>query len=266
MLDRFNRNIHYLRISVTDRCNLRCEYCMPAEGIKLMTHEDILRFNEILDVVNEAVKLGVNKVRITGGEPLVRKNIVELVKMIADVNGINDLAMTTNAIYLDKYAVEIKKAGLNRVNISLDTLDPDKYKRLTRGGDLNQALNGIFAAKKAGLHPVKINCVVEQNSSEKDAIEVKAFCEKHGFECRFIRKMDLTKGKYWKVEGGEGGDCNICNRIRLTSDGYIKPCLFDENGYNVREFGARKAIQLAIENKPKCGTMNHIDQFHNIGG
>ena len=127
MLDRYNRNINYLRVSVTDRCNLRCEYCMPASGIRLMTHKDILTYDEIAEVVSVAAEMGVNKVRITGGEPLVRKGISTLVKMIANIEGIRDLAMTTNGIYLPDQAMELKAAGLQRVNISLDTMDEEKY-------------------------------------------------------------------------------------------------------------------------------------------
>lgn len=266
MLDRYNRHINYLRISVTDRCNLRCVYCMPAEGIKLMSHDDILSFDEILEVVKEAARLGINKIRITGGEPLVRKNVVKLVEMISQVEGINDLSMTTNAIILDKYAEDLAKAGLQRVNISLDTLDPIKYAKLTRGGDVNLVLKGISSAKKAGLTAVKINCVVEKSADELDARQVSAFCKANDIQCRFIRKMDLSKGKYWKVQGGDGGDCSICNRLRLTSNGMLKPCLFNNQEINVRELGVKKAIELAVSLKPKCGTLNHSSQFHNIGG
>ena len=128
MLDRYKRNISYLRISVTDRCNLRCTYCMPEDGIDLMAHEDVLSFEEIVNFVEEAVKTGITKVRLTGGEPLVRKGIVELVERIANVKGLEDLALTTNGILLEKYANELAKAGLKRVNISLDTLDPNTYR------------------------------------------------------------------------------------------------------------------------------------------
>ncbi len=134
MFDRFNRTINYLRISVTDRCNLRCRYCMPEEGIKLLRHEDILSFDEITGFTEVAVKHGVNKVRITGGEPLVRKGIVTLVKMIADIEGINDLSMTTNGVLLKDFAADLKTAGLHRVNISLDTTDPERFAYITRGG------------------------------------------------------------------------------------------------------------------------------------
>lgn len=266
MYDRFDRHINYLRISVTDRCNLRCIYCMPAEGIRLLKHEDILSFDEIVGVVQEAVKLGVDKVRLTGGEPLVRKGITELVRMIASVDGIRDLAMTTNGILLGKYAPDLKRAGLQRVNVSLDTLDPEKYSKLTRGGILKNVLKGLEAARDTGLSPIKINCVVNRSSDEPDALQVKAFGEKNGFQVRFIHQMDLMTGQYSVVEGGEGGNCAICNRLRLTANGLVKPCLFDAIGFRVREHGARRAILLAVENKPRCGTTNLKEHFYNIGG
>ncbi len=254
MYDKFSRKINYLRVSVTDRCNLRCAYCMPAEGVQLMEHGDILRFDEIIKVVQEAVNLGVDKVRITGGEPLVRKGIVDLVKQIGQIDGIKDFAMTTNAVFLPKYAEELRKAGLQRVNISLDTLDPEKYKNVTRVGSLKNVLKGIEAAKKAGFNPIKINCVIKESSDEPDAKEVAAYCEKNELKIRYIREMDLEKGQFWKVKGGEGGACNICNRLRLTSDGKIKPCLFSDIEYDVREFGVKGALDRALGNKPESGT------------
>jgi cyclic pyranopterin phosphate synthase len=137
MFDRFNRKLNYLRISVTDRCNLRCTYCMPEEGIKLFRHEEILSFSEIAEFTKVAVANGVTKVRITGGEPLVRKGITALVRMISDIEGIEDLSMTTNGTLLNQFAVDLRNAGLKRVNISLDTIDPEKFKAITRTGDIN---------------------------------------------------------------------------------------------------------------------------------
>lgn len=266
MYDRFNRRINYLRISVTDRCNLRCVYCMPAEGIRLLKHEDILTFDEITQVVKEAVSLGINKVRLTGGEPLVRKGIVDLVRMIGEVKGIDDFSMTTNGILLDRFAKELKEAGLDRVNVSLDTLDAEKYREITRGGDIDKVFAGLQAAKDAGLTPIKINCVVNKSSDEPDALQVKRFSEENGFQPRFIHQMDLSTGQYSVVEGGEGGNCAACNRLRLTANGLVKPCLFDARGFQVREHGARKAILKAVEIKPACGTRNLKEQFYNLGG
>ena len=266
MYDRFNRKINYLRVSVTDRCNLRCRYCMPAEGIKLLSHDDILSYDEITDFVRIAVELGIDKVRLTGGEPLVRRGLVDLVRMIADIRGIKDFAMTTNGTLLVEYARSLAEAGLHRVNVSLDTMDPDKYRWITRGGNLENTLAGIDAAIEAGLTPVKLNCVVNKSKDEHDAETVTEYARKRGLEIRYIPKMDLENGEFGVVEGGEGGHCASCNRLRLTSNGKVKPCLFNDLEYDVREIGATEAIRLAVKNKPACGTVNHKGQFYNIGG
>ncbi|HNZ44135.1 MAG TPA: radical SAM protein [Bacteroidales bacterium] len=266
MLDSYKREINYLRVSVTDRCNLRCTYCMPADGVSLMRHEDILSFEEISDIVKVAVSKGISKVRITGGEPLVRRGIISLIEQIAIIPGILDLSMTTNGILLEEYAGQLAKAGIQRVNISLDTVDPQKYAEITRGGDIQKVVRGIAAAKKAGLSPIKINCVVKNSSNEPDALGVKDFCEKNGLQVRFIQLMDLEKGHFSVVDGGSGGDCAICNRLRLTADGKIKPCLFNDIEFDVRTMGAEKAIAEAIKAKPECGTFNKNGRFNNIGG
>jgi cyclic pyranopterin phosphate synthase len=266
MFDSYNRHINYLRISVTDRCNLRCTYCMPAEGIPLMQHNDILTFEEIMEVVDAAITMGVDKIRITGGEPLVRKGIVNLVQMIASKPAIVDLGMTTNGQLLEQFAQPLKDAGLHRINVSLDTMNPEKYNQITRGGDISKVLKGIDASVKAGFSPVKINCVISKSPSEPDAMEVAEFGKKHGLQVRFIRQMDLEKGEFYIVDGGSGGDCSTCNRLRLTANGMIKPCLFNDMEYNVREYGAIEALHLALGNKPSCGTINRHGEFYNIGG
>ena len=266
MLDRFNRNINYLRISVTDRCNLRCKYCMPESGIKLLHHNDILSYDEIVEVVKTGVRLGINKVRLTGGEPLVRKGIVDLVSMIWNVEGVKDLSMTTNATYLADFAEALKNAGLQRVNISLDTLNPETYKLLTRGGNIKYVFEGIEAAKKSGLTPVKINCVVMNSSQEKDAKAVAKFCKENDLKVRFIHQMDLSSGEFSIVEGGDGGNCAKCNRLRLTANGKIKPCLFNDLEFDVRKLGVEEAFNQAVKNKPKAGTYNKSSEFYNIGG
>ena len=266
MLDSYKRKINYLRVSVTDRCNLRCSYCMPAEGIKLLSHKDILSFDEIIDTIKYGVKHGINKVRITGGEPLVRKGIVNLVSMISDINGITDLAMTTNGILLPQYANLLKKAGLQRVNISLDTLDPDRFKNLTRIGSLSKVIEGINAAKSAGLNPIKLNCVIKNSHNEPDALLVADFAKKNNLQVRFIPEMDLKKGEFGIVEGGDGGNCKICNRLRLTANGLLKPCLFSDLAYNVRDLGIEEAYNQAIDNKPLSGHKSLTSSFYNIGG
>lgn len=266
MLDCFNRNINYLRISVTDRCNLRCQYCMPATGVKLLPRKEILSFEEILLVVKHGVERGLTKIRITGGEPLVRKDIVKLISKIAAINGIEDLAMTTNGILLPKYAKELAKAGLMRVNISLDTLDEKKFNKITRLGKLHEVLKGIEAAKNAGLTPIKLNCVIKKTSAEPDAQQVAKFAKENGYMVRFIPEMDLSKGEFGIVEGGDGGNCSICNRLRLTSNGMLKPCLFSNLAFNIRELGVEEAYNQALGNKPLSGHKNNTGEFYNIGG
>jgi len=267
MLDKFNREINYLRISITDRCNLRCTYCMPAEGIKLIKHSDILSFEEIFNFAKTAVKLGVRKIRLTGGEPLVRKGIVDLVRLIASIEGVKDFGMTTNGVLLEKYARQLKDAGLHRINISLDTTNPDRYKQLTRGGDIQKVFAGIEAAKKAKLFPIKINTVIEKSVNEPDAKLVAEFAKQNNLQIRFIEQMDLEKGRFGIVHGGSGGDCAHCNRLRLTSDGLIKPCLFGNKFVRIRDFNSyEEAILEAVKIKPKCGISNSGNKFFNIGG
>jgi len=266
MLDRFNRNINYLRISITDRCNLRCTYCMPECGVDLISHKEVLTFEEITEIVRWGVKLGIDKVRITGGEPLVRRGVVDLVKMIADIPGINDFSMTTNGALLNQFAESLAKAGLHRVNISLDTLNPERYKEITRVGDIKNVLEGINAAKEAGLFPVKINCVIKESPMEKDAQEVAAYCKENDLEVRFIKEMDLETGVFSRVIGGDGGHCKSCNRLRLTANGKIKPCLFNDLEFDVRELGIEQAFYKAVGIKPASGTENKQNKFSNIGG
>jgi len=239
---------------------------MPEEGITLLKHSDILTFNEIIEFTKTATQLGITKVRITGGEPLVRKGIIDLVKQLAQIDEIADFAMTTNGILLKQFAKPLYEAGLMRINVSLDTMNPDKYSAITRGGNLSSVLEGLHVAKSIGFKPIKLNCVINKSSKEVDAIEVKNFALQNGFEARFIPLMDLDKGIHGIVEGGDGGNCSICNRIRLTANGLVKPCLFSDIGFNVRELGAKQAIIQAIESKPKSGTTSIRNKFYNIGG
>jgi cyclic pyranopterin phosphate synthase len=266
MYDRFNREINYLRISVTDRCNLRCRYCMPEVGIRLLRHEDILSFDEIAGFTKAAVANGITKLRITGGEPLVRKGIVTLIGMIASIKGITDLSMTTNGVLLDQFAGDLYRAGLQRVNISLDTIDPEKFTYITRSGNINHVFKGIEAAKKAALLPVKINCVIRESCDEEDAKAVARFCRENNLEIRYIRQMDLVRGHFSTVYGGTGGNCSLCNRLRLTSNGKLKPCLFNNIEFDIREHGYDNAIKMAIGLKPEQGSNNQTDGFYNIGG
>jgi len=239
---------------------------MPAEGVETMCHEDILRFDEIIEFTRLAVERGIDKVRITGGEPLVRKGITNLIAQLAEIEGIKDLSMTTNGILLDRFAKDLFAAGLHRVNISLDTMDPEKYSKITRGGDIGEVFKGVEAAKKAGLTPIKLNCVINKSSDEPDAIAVKEYADANNLQIRFIHLMDLETGYFKPVEGGEGGKCSSCNRLRLTSDGYVNPCLFSEKAYSIRELGFENALDQALESKPRKGGLNTEGHFYNIGG
>jgi len=266
MIDSHNRCINYLRISVTDRCNLRCIYCMPKPGIHLLHQDDILSFEEIMAVVRVAVSLGVCKVRLTGGEPLVRKGIVDLVAALAAIEGIQDLAMTTNGILLSRYARELARVGLHRVNVSLDTTDPVRYRKMTRGGHVDHVLAGIQAAEEAGLVPIKLNCVVGAFSTQRDLESVRAFGCTRGLAVRSIECMEFSTGGFSVVAGGTGGDCHRCNRLRMTSDGFIRPCLFSDQAYSVRKLGIREAIEQAVLNKPEAGGPCTDHGMYSIGG
>lgn len=266
MYDPFNRKINYLRISITDRCNLRCVYCMPSEGIKLLNHQEILRFEEIIEFAKVAVNKRINKIRITGGEPLVRKGVVDFINELSKINGITDLSMTTNGVLLEEFAERLKKAGLQRLNISLDTIDEIKYKEITRGGHIQDVFRGIKAAQKWGLSPIKINCVISKSAEEPDATAVKEFCDNENLQIRFIHQMDLLQGHFSVVEGGEGGNCITCNRLRLSSNGLLRPCLFNDVSIDIRKEGYEKAIDMAIALKPECGTKSIQNKFNQIGG
>jgi len=264
--DAYSRQINYLRISVTDRCNLRCIYCRPEEGLELAPREKALTLEELHEAACIAVKMGMTKVRLTGGEPLVRKGIVGLVKRISAIDGLQDFSMTSNGTLMARFAKDLKAAGLQRVNISLDTMDPERFARVTRSGRLEDALAGIEAALVAGLTPVKVNCVIKESPEEPDARTVAAWGSKMGVEVRFIREMNLEAGHFWKVQGGSGGDCGSCGRLRLTSLGDVIPCLFSDLKFNVRELGIREAFDRAIAYKPESGKASQTNSFQRVGG
>ena len=266
MLDGYGREINYLRISVTSRCNLRCIYCVPEGDSPALSENRQLSIAEICRIARIATNMGIRKIKLTGGEPLLRVGIVELVAMLSEINGIRDLSMSTNGILLSGLAKSLADAGLQRVNISLDTLNPNRYSQLTGGGNLSDVLAGIEAARKAGLKPIKLNCVVKNSSTEPDAQQVAKFAAQNGFEIRFIRRMNLRSGEFWVVEGGSGGDCKTCNRIRLTADGLIRPCLFNDISFSIDELGIDSAIREAISAKPESGTFNRSCAFLSIGG
>jgi len=266
MLDSYKRHISYLRISVTDRCNLACSYCMPEQLVAGPAGNELLDFEEIGRIVRTLTPLGISKIRLTGGEPLVRKGLVDLVRMISGINGIRETTMTTNALLLDRLAEPLANAGLHRVNISLDTLDPDRYRNITRGGDIRRVLKGIDAAMFAGLNPVKINCVITPDTTPDEIRDLKSFCHKKDLEIRFIRQMNLGTGRFWRVEGGEGGHCRTCNRMRLTADGRFIPCLFSDKEFSIYEYGILGAFTRAVQQKPERGRVNSRNTFYGIGG
>jgi cyclic pyranopterin phosphate synthase len=194
-LDAYNRPISYLRISVTDRCNLRCIYCMPEEGVPWRPHDEVLRYEEIEVVVHAAAELGISKVRLTGGEPLVRLGVVDLVHKISRIPGVDDLAMTSNGVLLARYAHDLANAGLHRVNISLDTLDAERFRQITRCGDLVDVLAGIEAARQVGLRPIKINTVVIRGMNDDEVVDLAArTLEASWWNIRFIELMPVGNG------------------------------------------------------------------------
>ena len=199
MIDSYGRNINYLRISITDLCNLRCRYCMPEKGITKIQRDQILRLEEIYELAKIFVSLGVNKVRITGGEPLIRKGILNLIENVGKLNGIKDFAMTTNGILLKKYAGNLRSAGLNRVNVSLDTLDEKKYHDITRGGCLKDVLEGIEEARKVGLAPIKLNTVLIGGFNDSEIESFVNLTKYEKIDVRFIELMPIGQTKDWSL-------------------------------------------------------------------
>ncbi len=197
LVDRFGRQITYMRVSVTDRCNLRCVYCMPPEGVEWAPHANIISFEEIASVIREAAQLGVRKVRLTGGEPLVRRDLPELVRMISDIPEIEDISLTTNAILLERMAQDLKEAGLHRINVSLDTLKPDLFARITRGGSLETVMRGLAAAEKYGLTPIKINAVAMRGVNDGELQDLARLSIDHDWHVRFIELMPVSNQQPW---------------------------------------------------------------------
>jgi cyclic pyranopterin phosphate synthase len=288
--DSCHRPINYLRISVTDRCNLRCIYCMPEGGIELLPHSDILTYEEIATVASSAAKLGISKIRLTGGEPLVRAHLSELVKKLDEIPEIDDISLTTNGVLLKHFAHELKEAGLKRVNVSLDSLDANKFERITRFRRLDDVLQGIQTAKEAGLNPVKINIVIMRGINDDEITDFARLTMTDGWHVRFIELMPFAidnppechskellekpdqqfisidevkkkirrlgalnpsstitgngPAKYYTLPQANGTIgfispvsehfCFNCNRIRLTADGKIRPCLLSDTEFDIR--------------------------------
>jgi cyclic pyranopterin phosphate synthase len=297
--DAFGRRIDYFRISVTDRCNLRCVYCMPPEGVQLEPHANMLRYEEIVQVVETAAALGIRKVRLTGGEPLIRPDVTWLVQSIARIPGIEEISLTTNGMLLEKLARPLAQAELHRINVSLDTLDPDKYRRLTRFGSIDKVWRGIEAAERAGLTPIKLNAVVIRGVNDDELVDLARLTIDHAWHVRFIELMPVGNEDDWgdgfpqvgdryfsaqemldrlsplsmtpaeqpvgngpartyRIPGALGrvgfisplGDhfCSACNRLRLTADGRLRPCLLNDGEVLVREaIRAGKAIAPLVK-------------------
>ncbi|SJZ34137.1 GTP 3',8-cyclase MoaA [Selenihalanaerobacter shriftii] len=316
MQDKYKRKINYLRVSVTDRCNLRCFYCMPEGGIDLKNHKEILRYEELYKIIKSANELGVKKVRLTGGEPLVRKGLVNFIREIKGL-GIEDLSLTTNGVLLAKYAEDLVKAGLDRVNISLDTLKDEKFNEISRSSsELSQVLLGIEEAQRVGLTPLKLNVVpikgINDNEIEDFAkltldnqlivrfIELMPLGESYNWaEEKYISISDIKErlikldnlistseikgngpAKYYQFPNAKGkigfispiSDhyCSECNRIRLTADGFLKPCLHSDNELNIKkelrngvtQKELKDIIRDAIFAKPEKGLgINADDDF-----
>ncbi|HJV67337.1 MAG TPA: GTP 3',8-cyclase MoaA [Geomonas sp.] len=279
LIDSFGRRINYLRLSVTDRCNLRCRYCMPAEGVPLIPHDQLLSYGELLRISREAVAVGIEKIRVSGGEPLVRKGIVPFLARLAQVKGLRELVLTTNGILLEEMAQELCEAGVHRLNISLDSLKPERYAAITRGGVLAQALTGIEAAERAGFPAPKINVVLMRGVNDDEILDFVELTRRRPFSVRFIEYMPTCNGSDWRelsvpgdsvlervarhypveelgrgersgpaknfrIPGAAGSFgiitamtghfCDSCNRLRVTSTGLAKGCLFAEGGVELR--------------------------------
>ncbi|RJP28345.1 MAG: GTP 3',8-cyclase MoaA [Actinobacteria bacterium] len=302
MIDPYSRQIDYLRLAVTDRCNLRCVYCMPPEGVPHLRHEDILTYEEIVRFLRIAVQAGISKVRLTGGEPLVRKDLDYLIREISALRPDVDISLTTNGILLAQQAEGLAAAGLKRVNVSIDSLDPDTYRRITRTGDLAKALAGVEAALDAGLEPVKINVVVLEHlydelegfadlirrlpvhvrfieymspcgvfdssyyvSAEEVKNRLAAFGKLESSEppvgagpARYF-SLPGTRGKMGFISPVSSHFCPECNRLRLTADGKMRPCLFSQDEDDMREIlrgsgddaPVLEAIRLSLSKKPR---------------
>lgn len=298
MLDNQGRNIRYLRLSVTDRCNFRCCYCMPAEGVCKRTHSEMLSFEELTEIVQTAVSLGVSKVRLTGGEPLVRRGIADLCRSLRTIDGLDELTMTTNGALLPQYAAELKQAGVDRLNISLDTLNEDKFASLTRGGALADTLAGMQAAWDAGFRGTKLNAVLLGGVNDDEIPTLAALAQDGKYEVRFIELMPIGECADWPRARFLSADavlnalpelrrvsssgvaelyqmpdwagkiglirpmsrrfCADCDRIRVTADGKLKPCLHAAQEIALRGLhgeALEAALREGMFGKPACHHM-----------
>ncbi len=265
MLDRFDREISYLRISVTEHCNLLCSYCVPVGCVLKQSNDDRLSAETIIRIVREAEAVGIRKVRLTGGEPLVRKDIVEIVAGIKECSHIEHLAMTTNAVLLPRYAERLRDAGLDTVNISLDSLDDNKYADLTRNGRLEHAMRGIEAARSVGF-TIKINMVVFNETGDSEVQAMQRFCDENGMALQLINHYDLTSTKFNRYRFDRPPNCLECNRIRLLADGCLKPCLHSNDEIPVDMENICESLERAVFAKPLYGTVCTNRSMVQIGG
>lgn len=302
MKDRYGRTIKYLRLSVTDLCNCRCVYCMGENGVPRLPHSAILSFEEIEEIVRAAVSLGVTKVRLTGGEPLVRRGIDELVRRLRGIEGVEEIAMTTNGARLAEYAEALKEAGLDRLNVSLDTLDPEKFRRITRIGELRDTLDGLDAARRAGFERIKLNTVLMGGVNDDEIAEIAALAKDGAFDVRFIELMPigectdwdrrrflpaervleyLPKGErvpsdgvaeLWRPAGFRGTVglirplshrfCADCDRIRVTADGCLKPCLHSAREIPLRGKHGEALVRTIAEGMQTKPREHHMADGH----
>jgi len=265
MQDSYNREINYLRISVTDKCNLRCVYCMPEDGIDVRSHEEFLSFEDIVDVVRAGVEIGIKKIRLTGGEPLVKRGIVELVRMISAVSGVDHLGMTTNGVLLAEMAADLREAGLDSLNISLDTLDPRRYTEITRIGEIGRVLAGIDAAI-ARKFPVKINMVVMNETPHEEIEAMRGFCREKGAKLQLINHFSLSDEKLNNYDFDRPPRCEECNRIRLLADGNFKPCLHSDFEIPLDKNDVTGTLIKTIAAKPERGLVCENRSMFEIGG
>ncbi len=265
MYDSFGRNIRYLRISVTDRCNLRCRYCMPEEGVPHLSHDRILSFESIADIARAAWTLGFDKFRFTGGEPLVRRDFSSLVGMMRSALPDSTLAMTTNGTLLAPLARQLRSAGLDSVNVSLDTLDPEEYRAITRGGRLGDALDGIEEAIKAGL-AVKLNVVVAPETDPASLEAIADYAASRGAAMQRIREYRMDQEKLDDDSFDRPPRCSSCDRIRLSAAGELRPCLHSDAGCQVDFSDLRGSIEDCVMAKPGHGAECSTHGVYSIGG
>jgi len=242
---------------------------MPAEGVALKRYDEILRYEEIEEIVRAAAELGINKIRLTGGEPLVKKNITFLVERIAAIGGITEVSMTTNGSLLTpSLAQALKRAGMARVNISLDTLDEKRFAAITRGGRIADVFQGIFAAREAGLDPIKINMVIFADTTGEEIEALRDFCGKHGLVLQTIKHFSLydRKDPAGALSADRPPRCKDCNRLRITADGFIKPCLFSSDEVRIDLANIKKSLRQAALLKPESGHSCKNRTMCQIGG